>query len=74
MCKDETEDVACSFFRVKHMRISEKMCRGLTRQLLLMFRTSCQLLTCGLFGILSIFDIFLIFLYKGLQRRGDIIT
>ena len=55
MCKDEKEDVTCSVFRVKHMKISEKMYRCLTRQLLLVFRTLCQLMTFGLFGILSSF-------------------
>ena len=46
------------FFRVKHMRISEKTCRSLmdhTRQRLLMFLTLCQLITRGVFGKCPVF-------------------
>ena len=60
------------FFRIKHMGISEKMCRGLTghtRQLLLMFLTLCQLMTRWLFRIFCLF-----LLYKVLQRRNSIAT
>ena len=58
------------FFRVKHMRISEKTCRGLmdhTRQRLLMFLTLCQLITRGVFGKCPVF------FYKVLQRINDIV-
>ena len=47
-----------SFYRVKHMRISEKTCRGLvdhTRQRLLMFITLCQLITKRVFGKCPVF-------------------
>ena len=46
------------FFRVKHMRISEKTCRGLmdhTRQWLLMFLTFCQLITRRVYGKCPVF-------------------
>ena len=62
------------FFRVKHMRISEKTCHGLTdhtRQRLLMFLTLCQLMTRRLFGKCSVF--FFFFFYKVLQRRNDFV-
>ena len=64
------------FFRVKHMRISEKTCRGLTdhtRQLLLMYVSHVMSVDHET-SIWEVSRFVFLFLYKVLQRRNDIVT